>query len=147
VTAVSLDDLLQQADVVSVHVRLTAESRGLLTRERLALLKPSALFVNTARAALVDEAALVEMLRDGRLWGAALDVYSEEPLPPGHPLTALPNVVLTPHIGWVAEGSYAVFIADVAKNILAYLDGETPPNVINPDALTHPRPRPARPQR
>jgi phosphoglycerate dehydrogenase-like enzyme len=138
---VPLDDLLKEADVVTVHVRLTAQSRGLLTREKLALLKPSALFVNTARAALVDEAALVEMLRDGRLWGAALDVYSAEPLPPDHPLVTLPNVVLTPHIGWVAEGSYAVFIADVVKNILAYLDGATIPNPINPDALAHPRPR------
>ncbi len=139
--SVPLDDLLKQADVVTVHVRLTPQSRGLLTREKLALMKPTALFVNTARAALTDEGALVEMLRDGRLWGAALDVYSEEPLPPDHPLRALPNVVLTPHIGWVAEGSYALFIADVVKNILAYLDGRPAPNPVNPDALNHPRPR------
>jgi phosphoglycerate dehydrogenase-like enzyme len=139
--SIPLGDLLKQSDVVTVHVRLTAQSRGLLTREKLALLKPSALLVNTARAALMDESALVEMLQDGRLRGAALDVYSEEPLPSDHPLLSLPNVVLTPHIGWVAEGSYAVFIADVAKNILAYLDGRPVPNPVNPDALNHPRPR------
>lgn len=139
--SVALDDLLRQADVVTVHVRLTAQSRGLLTREKLALLNPGALFVNTSRAALTDEAALVEMLQTGRLWGAALDVYSEEPLPPEHPLVSLPNVVLTPHIGWVAEGSYAVFIADVAKNILAYLESQPVPNPINPDALKHARQR------
>jgi phosphoglycerate dehydrogenase-like enzyme len=139
--SVPLDDLLRQADVVTVHVRLTAQSRGLLTREKLALLKPDALFVNTARAAITDETALVEMLQTGRLWGAALDVYSEEPLPPDHPLVSLPNVVLTPHIGWVADGSYAVFTADVARNILTYLDGQPVPNPINPDALKYVRPR------
>ncbi len=130
-----LDALLAESDVVTVHMRLTPASRGLLNRERLALLKPSALFVNTARAALVDEGALVEMLQSGRLWGAALDVFSEEPLPPHHPLVALPNVVLTPHVGWVAEDSYRVFIEGVVENILAYLDGRLPPFPLNADAL------------
>lgn len=130
-----LEALLAESDVVTVHLRLTPTSRGILTRERLALLKPDALFVNTARAALTDEGALVEMLQSGRLWGAALDVFSEEPLPPGHPLLSLPNVVLTPHIGWIAENSYRVFIAGVVENILAYLDGQPPPFPLNPDAL------------
>jgi phosphoglycerate dehydrogenase-like enzyme len=132
--------LLGEADVVTLHIRLTSQSRGILTREKLALMKPDALFVNAARAALTDEAALVEMLETGRLWGAALDVYSEEPLPPNHPLLSLPNVVLTPHVGWVAEASYAVFIKDVVGNILAYLDGGPVPMPVNPDALNH-RPR------
>jgi phosphoglycerate dehydrogenase-like enzyme len=136
-----LDALLAESDVVTVHLRLTAESRGTLNRERLALLKPSALFVNTARAALLDEGALVEMLQRGQLWGAALDVYSEEPLPPNHPLLALPNVVLTPHIGWVAEESYRVFIEDVVENILAYLDGRAVPLPVNPQALQNRTPR------
>jgi phosphoglycerate dehydrogenase-like enzyme len=130
-----LDALLAESDVVTVHMRLTPTSRGTLNRERLTLLKPSALFVNTARAALVDEGALIEMLQDGRLWGAALDVYAEEPLPPNHPLLALPNVVLTPHIGWVAEDSYRVFIEGVVENILAYLDGRPVPFPLNPNAL------------
>jgi phosphoglycerate dehydrogenase-like enzyme len=131
----SLDELLAEADVVSVHLRLVPETRGLLTREKLARLKPSALFVNTARAAIVDEPALVEMLRDGRLWGAALDVFAEEPLPPGHPLIGLPNVVLTPHVGWVSEGSYAQFFAGIVDNVLAYLDGRPIPRLLNPAAL------------
>ncbi len=132
-----LETLLAVSDVVAVHLRLTAESRGILTREKLALMKPSALFVNTARAALVDEQALVEMLQGGRLWGAALDVFAEEPLSPGHVLCSLPNVVLTPHIGWVAEESYRVFIEGVVENILAYLDERPVPFPLNPDALTH----------
>lgn len=135
-----LGALLAESDVVTVHMRLTPTSWGVLDRDKLALLKPSALFVNTARAALVDEGALVEMLQAGRLWGAALDVYSEEPLPPNHPLRALPNVVLTPHIGWIAENSYRVFIEGVVDNILAYLDDRPVPMPLNPEALSH-RPR------
>ena len=130
-----LETLLAVSDIVAVHLRLTPESRGILTREKLALMQPSALFVNTARAALVDEEALVEMLQDGRLWGAALDVFVKEPLPPSHPLRSLPNVVLTPHIGWIAEDSYRVFIEGVVENILAYLDDRPVPFPLNPDAL------------
>jgi len=131
----SLEEVLAEADVVSIHLRLSQLSRGLIDRSKLALMKPSALLVNTARAAILDEAALVDMLRDGRLWAAALDVYMEEPLPPGHPLLGLPNVVLTPHIGWVAEGSYAEYIAGVVENIEAYLDGRRVPIPLNPEAL------------
>jgi phosphoglycerate dehydrogenase-like enzyme len=137
-----LDALLAESDVVTVHMRLTPASRGTLNRRRLALLKPGTLFVNTARAALIDEGALIEMLQNGRLWGAALDVYSEEPLPPNHPLVALPNVVLTPHIGWVAEDSYRVFIEGVVENILAYLAGRPVPFPLNSDALQNRSPRP-----
>jgi phosphoglycerate dehydrogenase-like enzyme len=136
-----LEELLGEADVVTVHLRLSPTSRGLLDRAKLALMRPSALFVNTARAALVDEAALVEMLRDGRLWGAALDVFSVEPLPPDYPLLGLPNVVLTPHVGWVSEGSYALFLEGVVENILAYLDGRPVPRPLNREALEHRRPR------
>jgi phosphoglycerate dehydrogenase-like enzyme len=131
----SLEELLGESDVVTVHLRLSSLSEGLLDRAKLALLRPSALFVNTARAAIVDQAAMVEMLGDGRLWGAALDVYTPEPLPPDHPLLGLPNVVLTPHVGWVSEASYAEFIAGVVENILAYLDGRPVPNQLNPEAL------------
>jgi phosphoglycerate dehydrogenase-like enzyme len=132
-----LDTLLAESDVIAVHLRLTPASRGILSREKLALMKPSALFVNTARAALMDEGALIAMLQAGRLWGAALDVYAEEPLPPGHPLLSLPNVVLTPHVGWIAEDSYRVFIEGVVENILAYLDGRPVPFPLNSDALEH----------
>lgn len=119
--------------MVTLHLRLSPETRGLLDRDKLALLRPSALLVNTARGALVDEAALVEMLQAGRLWGAALDVYAAEPLPPDHPLRALPNVVLSPHIGWIAERAYAEFIAGVVENITAYLDGRPVPHPLTSD--------------
>ncbi len=126
----ALDDLLAEADVLSVHLRLVPETRGLLTREKLARLRPSALFVNTARAALVDEAALVEMLRDGRLWGAALDVFAEEPLPPDHPLIGLPNVVLTPHVGSATRRTREAMTRVLVDNLLAVEAGEAPPNAV-----------------
>ena len=132
-----LDELLAEADVVSVHLRLSPQSRGLLDADKLALMKPSALLVNTARGAIVDEEALARMLREGRLWGAALDVFQQEPLPPDHPLVGLPNVVLTPHVGWVAEGTYGEFIEGVVENILAYLDGRPLPRPLNPEAAEH----------
>jgi phosphoglycerate dehydrogenase-like enzyme len=83
----------------------------------------------------VDEDALLEALQTGKLWGAALDVYGEEPLPPGHPITKLPNVVLTPHVGWAAEDSYVSFFEGIYENVMAYLDGKPIPRVVNPDVL------------
>lgn len=135
VTAMELDDLLRESDVVSVHLTLSPTSRGLISRERLALMKPDALLVNTARGPIVDEDALLEMLQSGRLWGAALDVYGEEPLPPGHAITKLPNVVLTPHVGWVAEDAYVSFFEGIVENVEAYLDGRPIPRMVNPEAL------------
>lgn len=135
VTAMELDDLLRESDVVSVHLQLTPMSRGLIGRERLALMKPDALLVNTARGPIVDEDALVEMLQNGRLWGAALDVFGQEPLPQDHPLFSLPNVVLTPHVGWVAEDSYESFFEGIVENVEAYLDGRPIPRMVNPEAL------------
>jgi len=131
----ALDDLLREADVVTIHLQLSDLSQGLLDRAKLALLRPDALLVNTSRAAIVDEAALIAMLREGRLWGAALDVYSAEPLPADHPLRTLSNVVLSPHVGWIADGSYAEYIGGAVASILAYLDGRPLPEVLNPDAL------------
>jgi phosphoglycerate dehydrogenase-like enzyme len=119
-----LDDVLRQSDVVSIHLRLSPESRGLLSRERLALLRPSAYLINTARGAIVDEAALVDMLRGGRLAGAGLDVFGEEPLPADHPLRGLDNVVLTPHVGWPAAANYAHWGRRAVEEILASLDAE-----------------------
>lgn len=118
-----LDDLLAEADVVTIHSTLNAGSRGLLDARRLGLMKPTAFLVNTARGPIVDEAALVLALTKRRIAGAGLDVFDREPLPAGHPLTTMPNVVLTPHIGWPTDDGYARF-ADAACDVLvAYLDG------------------------
>ncbi|MBW8268556.1 NAD(P)-dependent oxidoreductase [Caldovatus aquaticus] len=97
VAMTDLDTLLGESDVVSLHLLLNDETRGFLSRARIARMRPGAILVNTARGALVDEAALVEALASGRLGAAGLDVFAEEPLPPGHPLTRLPNVVLASH--------------------------------------------------
>lgn len=122
-----LDALLAAGDVVSIHAALTPKSRGLLDARRLALMKPTAYLINTARGAIVDEAALVAALVEGRIAGAGLDVFDREPLPRGHPLTRLPNVVLTPHIGWPTDEAYARFAEGACDVLLAYLDGREVP--------------------
>jgi phosphoglycerate dehydrogenase-like enzyme len=122
-----LDGLLREADVVSIHVPLTKESRGLIDARRLALMKPTAYLVNTARGPIVDEAALVAALTAKQIAGAGLDVFDVEPLPAGHPLSALPNVVLTPHIGWPTDEGYQKFADAACDALLAYLDGGDPP--------------------
>ena len=122
-----LDELLAASDVVSIHAALTAESRGLLDRRRLGLMKPTAYLINTARAAIVDEAALIGMLEQRRIAGAGLDVFHEEPLPRDHPLTRLPNVVLTPHIGWPTDEGYARFADAACDVLLAWAAGREVP--------------------
>jgi phosphoglycerate dehydrogenase-like enzyme len=118
-----LDSLLAASDVVSIHVSLAASSRNLLDARRLALMKPSAFLVNTARGPIVNEAALVAALAERRIAGAGLDVFDQEPLPAGHPLTKLDNVVLAPHLGWTTDDGYERFAASAADALLAYLDG------------------------
>jgi phosphoglycerate dehydrogenase-like enzyme len=119
----SLAELLERADVATIHLVLSDRTRGLIGAPELALLGAEAYLVNTSRGPIVDEAALVEALRDRRIAGTALDVFDEEPLPPGHPLIGLDNVVLTPHIGYVTAETYEVFYADAVADILAFLDG------------------------
>ncbi|PRX46106.1 phosphoglycerate dehydrogenase-like enzyme [Prauserella shujinwangii] len=131
VTAVSEEELLRTADVLSIHLVLSERTRGLLGAEELALLKPTALLVNTSRGPIVDETALVTALREGRIGGAALDVYDVEPLPADHPLRSLPNTVLTPHIGYVTRDLYEVFYRDAVEDIAAYQAGE-PVRVLRP---------------
>lgn len=131
-TRVDLETLLRESDVVTVHLRLSDTSRGLITARHLGLMKPTAFLVNTARGPIVDESALVEALRARRIAGAALDVFDIEPMPAGHPLLALDNVVLTPHLGFVTAEGYAVFFGQAVEAILAFLDGKTPPRVVAP---------------
>ncbi len=126
-----LDALLRAADVVSVHATLSAETRGLLDARRLGLMKPSAYLINTARGPIVDEAALLAALAEHRIAGAALDVFDTEPLPAGHPLTTLPNVVLTPHLGWPTDRKYEQFAEAAADVLLAYLDGRDVPRFVD----------------
>jgi phosphoglycerate dehydrogenase-like enzyme len=126
---VPLDELLRTADVVSLHVRLTPESRGLLGPRELALMKPGAILVNTARGPVVDTEALVAALHAGRLGGAALDVFDTEPLPPGHPLLDCQQVVLTPHNADQTPEGMDLLNAGVVDNVIAFLEGR-PQNVV-----------------
>ena len=109
--------------MVTLHLVLGERTRGVVGAAELAPMKPSAYLVNTARAGLVDEPALLQALQEGRLAGAGLDVFSTEPLPPGHPLRALPNTVLTPHLGYVTQENYAVYYRDALEDILAWAAG------------------------
>jgi phosphoglycerate dehydrogenase-like enzyme len=137
-----LDDLLARSDVVSVHLKLSPASTGLLDRDRLARLRPGAILVNTARGAIVDEPALLDALRSGRLAGAGLDVFATEPLPADHPLRTAPNVVLTPHIGWKVEEVFAEWAEIAAEQLAAWLDGRLPAaEVLDPAAAEVPRER------
>ena len=136
-----LDDLLKQADVVSVHLALSDQSKNLLNEARLRLMKKSAYLINTARGAIVDEKALVKILQEHAIAGAALDVFVEEPLPANHPLWQLDNVVLTPHLGWPTDSGFAGFAENAVTNILDYLDGKLT-RVVNPEALQNRSKRP-----
>ncbi len=98
-----LDDLLSSSDIVSIHATLSDETRGLIDARRLGLMKPTGYLINTARGPIIDEAALCAALLSGQIAGAGLDVFDEEPLPSGHPLTKIPNVVLTSHLGWPTD--------------------------------------------
>ena len=124
VEPVTLDDLLTRSDVVSVHLKLSDRTRGLLGARELDLIGPDGYLVNTSRGPIVDEAALVEALRTGRIAGAGLDVFDVEPLPADHPLRTAPRAVLTPHIGYVALDAYRVFYADAVEDVVAWLAGE-----------------------
>ena len=133
-----LDSLLREADVVSVHLKLSGESRGLLDERRLRLMRPHAVLINTARGAIIDEPALARLLEEGAIAAAGLDVFAEEPLDPGSPLRRLDNVVLTSHLGWPADSTYRTMAEGMVAIIEAYLDGRHD-RAINPEALQHRR--------
>ncbi|OLF54089.1 D-2-hydroxyacid dehydrogenase family protein [Pseudomonas chlororaphis] len=123
VTYVSKQQLFEQADVLSVHLVLSERSRGLVDAQVLAWMKPTALLVNTARGPIVDEAALIAALERGQLAGAALDVFEQEPLPADHPFRRLPNVLATPHIGYVSRQNYQQFFGQMIEDIQAWAAG------------------------
>ena len=126
---VSLEELLRESDYVSLHYPLTEETRHMIDREKLAMMKPTAFLINTARGALIDEKALIEALQNGVIAGAGLDVQEEEPPREDSPLYTMDNVVLTPHMGWRGLETRQRLIDLTAENIRAYMDG-TPKNVI-----------------
>ncbi|GER22740.1 2-hydroxyacid dehydrogenase [Zafaria cholistanensis] len=123
-------DLFAQADIVTVHLRLSGRTRGLVGEAELRLLGPEGLLVNTARGPIVDTDALVRGLTEGWLGGAALDVFDAEPLPAGHPLLEAPRTVLTPHLGYVTREQYRIFYGQALEDVTAWLDG-TPVRVLN----------------
>ncbi len=121
--ASSLPELLGQSDFASVHLVLSDRTRGLLDAAALACLKPSAFLINTSRAAIVDQGALLDVLRDNRIAGAGLDVFETEPLPLGDELRALPNVLATPHLGYVTQTNYRTYFREAVEDIHAFIQG------------------------
>jgi D-3-phosphoglycerate dehydrogenase len=132
--APSREAFFEQADVLSLHLRLNAATRGIVTADDLARMKVDALFVNTSRAELVAENALEAALRRGRPGHAALDVFTDEPLPADAPLLSIPTVLATPHVGYVEKDSYELYFRIAFENVVNFANG-TPTSILNPDAL------------
>ena len=134
----SLEELLRESDFVSLHARLTEQTRRMIGPAELALMKPTAFFINVARGELVDETALVDALRTRQIAGAALDVFENEPLPADHPLTKLDNVILTPH--WLCSSTdvWRATSKAMATGMLRAAQGQVPENVVNPAVLDRP---------
>jgi phosphoglycerate dehydrogenase-like enzyme len=137
-TLMPLDDVMKTADVISVHLTLSESSRNLLTEARLRMMKKTAYLVNTARGAIVDETALVKILKENAIAGAALDVFVEEPIAKNHPLLELENVVLAPHLGWPTDAGFEGFAENAVTNILDYMNGKLT-RALNPEALKNRR--------
>jgi phosphoglycerate dehydrogenase-like enzyme len=119
---VEKDELFRQADIVTIHLVLSRRTRGLVGAKELALMKPTARLVNTSRGPIVVEADLISALKGGKIAGAAIDVFDQEPLPPAHPFRTLPNLLATPHIGYVSRDLYELFYRDTVDNIRRWLD-------------------------
>jgi D-3-phosphoglycerate dehydrogenase len=134
VELVSFEDVLRESDVVSLHLRASPRTNGIIGRRELDLMKPSAYLLNTARGALVDEVALYDVLAAKRIAGAAIDVFQTEPLPATSPLLTLDNVVVTPHVAWVTDAGTDRMMRHPVENILAFLEG-APKFVVNPAVL------------
>ena len=135
----SKEQVLQLADMVTLHVPLTPETARFISQDELAMMKPGSFLINTARGGLVDDEALYAALTSGHLGGAALDVFTEE-TPTGSLMLGLDNVVLSPHIGGETVESYENMSGMAAENVIAVLRGECPPNIVNPEVLSRLRP-------
>jgi phosphoglycerate dehydrogenase-like enzyme len=134
---VPLEEVFSRSDIVSIHLSLRPETEHLVSRALLSRMKPEAYFVNTARAKIVDNAALAELLRANRIAGAAFDVYDEEPVPPGpHMFRDLPNALITPHIGYNTHEASLNMLNIAIATIAAHLKGERL-HVVNPEAFSH----------
>ena len=128
---VSKEDLLRRSDIVTIHLVQSSRTVNLIGAAELALMKPASLLINTSRGPIVNEPALIDALRRGVIAGAALDAFEEEPLPPDHPFRTFPNVLATPHIGYVSADMYRTFFRETVENIAAWLAG-SPIRVIGP---------------
>jgi D-3-phosphoglycerate dehydrogenase len=136
---VTLEELAQRADVVTLHTPLTDETRGLVNERFLAAMKPTAFLINTARGALVDQEALTTALAEGRIAGAGLDTFVPEPLPAGHPLLESERALLTPHVAFYSEESVHDVRVRAAQAVAEALAGERPAETVNPAVFEHPR--------
>ncbi len=134
-----LKRLITQSDVISIHCMLTDETYHLLSDKEFAMMKPTAVVVNTARGPIIDEEALARALKEEKIWGAAIDVYAEEPAKSTHPLVGLKNAILTPHVAGWTEETIMREVGGAVKSVLAYLRGEEIPGLINPDYAKHRR--------
>ncbi|MCB1978632.1 MAG: D-2-hydroxyacid dehydrogenase family protein [Burkholderiaceae bacterium] len=132
--AVTQQDFFEQCDVISLHLRLTPQTKGLITLETLSCMKPTSLLVNTSRAELIEPDALLAGLNRGRPGMAAIDVFESEPILQGHALLRLENCICTPHIGYVEQDSYELYFSSAFDNVLNFMRG-TPTNIVNPGAL------------
>ncbi|MBA7665422.1 Glycerate dehydrogenase [subsurface metagenome] len=135
VKLVSLEELLSTSDFVSIHVPLTNDTRGMLSKREFALMKSSATLINTARGPLVDEEALIEALQDGRICFAALDVMTQEPPTLDNPLRGMDNVTLTPHVAWYSEHSVRILGEKVGQEIARVFKGYFPKSLVNPEVI------------
>lgn len=132
-----LDELLRAADYISIHAPLTAETRGMIGERELRLMKPTATLINTSRGPIVDEAALVRALSEGWIAAAALDVLEREPPDPSHPLLAMENAIVTPHVAFASEAAVADLRTRATEHVVQVLRGEVPGNLVNPAVLEH----------
>jgi D-3-phosphoglycerate dehydrogenase / 2-oxoglutarate reductase len=137
----ALDDLMAESDIVVICCPLTPETRGMIDISRIARMKPDALLINVARGPIIDDAALIEALAEGRIGGAALDVFATQPLPPDHPYFGFDNVIVTPHMAGITEESMMRMGVGAAEEAIRVLDGELPVNLRNPEVVEHYRRR------